>query len=80
MAEQPRPTAPGHALNLYLQRCQDALDAFKKGQLSWAEMMDTRQQAGAHLSGQLTDHFLVRAHNVRHLAVTTNRPASSAGR
>lgn len=79
MAEQPRTTAPGHALNLYLQRAQDALDQYKKGQLSWAELMDTRQQANAHLSGQLVDHFLVRAHNVRHLSVRAKNTSSTAG-
>lgn len=80
MADQSRPTAPGHALNLYLQRVQDGLDQFKKAQLSWAELMELRQQAGAQLSGQLTDHFLVRAHNVRHLAVQARNTSSPTGR
>lgn len=80
MAEQPRATAPGHALNLYLQRCQDALDSYKKGELSWGDLMEIRQHANAHLSGQLTDHFLVRAHNVRHLSATANRHRSTDGR
>lgn len=80
MAEQPRPTAPGHALNRYLQDCQDALDHFKQGQLSWAELMDIRQQANARLDGQLVDHFLVRAHNVRHLSARAKNPSSATGR
>lgn len=80
MADQPKTTAPGHALNTYLQHCADALDSFKKGHLSWAEMMDLRQQANAQLDGRLTDHFLVRAHNVRQLGARANHTSSTSGR
>jgi hypothetical protein len=80
MAPQDPVPAPGRSLNVYQTKIQDLLDAFKKGELSWAEMMDRREQAVAQLNGRLIDHFLVRAHNVRSLNVGARRPSSPTGR
>lgn len=80
MQPQPAIPAPGRALNTYMAHVQDLLDAYKHGDLTWAEMMDRREHAAAQLSGRLVDHFLVRAHNVRALNVAARAPKNPTGR
>lgn len=69
------PLSPGQALSQYLLACDEALDWYAHGKVSWTEMLDLQEQATARLHGHLLDRFLVRAHARQSL---TNRPAPAS--
>jgi hypothetical protein len=57
--------APGTALNDYMHSCEQLLDHYVHGNISWSTLFDRHQAAVARLNGQLADRFLIRAHNRR---------------